>query len=99
LQISSHTFIITNVLNVNYNQDEIHLNKRNAYSLIRQEIQFTYKGALSPYHLKHMYFEFDKKNDMASYLSLSYQAVENVLQEFNVVVKDEYASMPFIISL
>jgi hypothetical protein len=46
-----------------------------------------------------MYFEFDKKNDMASYLSLSYQVVENVLQELDVVVKDEYASMPFIISL
>jgi hypothetical protein len=87
------------VLNVNYNQDEIHFKKRDAYSLICQEIQFTYKGTLSPYHLKHMYFEFDKKNDMASYLSLSYQVVENVLQELDVVVKDEYASMPFIISL
>jgi len=39
-----------------------------------------------------MYFEFDKKNDMASYLSLSYQAMENVLQESDAVVKDEFAS-------
>jgi len=82
------------VLNINYNQDDIHLNKRDAYSLIRQEIQSTYKGTLSPYHLKRMYFEFDKKNDMASYLSLSYQAMENVLQ----VVKDESAPLPFAIS-
>jgi hypothetical protein len=35
---------------------------------------------------------------MASYLSLSYQAVENVFQELDVVVKDEYASLPFVIS-
>jgi hypothetical protein len=87
------------VLNINYDQDDIHLNKRDAYSLIRQEIQSTYKGTLSPYHLKRMYFEFDKKNDMASYLSLSYQAMENVLQELDAVVKDEYAPMPFAISL
>jgi hypothetical protein len=86
------------VLNVTYNQDDIHLKKRDAYSLIHQEIQSTYKGTLSPYHLKRMYFEFDKKNDMASYLSLSYQAMENVLQELDAVVKDEYASMPFTIS-
>jgi hypothetical protein len=86
------------VLNVTYNQDDIHLKKRDAYSLIRQEIQSTYKGTLSPYHLKRMYFEFDKKNDMASYLSLSYQAMENVLQELDALVKDEYASMPFTIS-
>jgi flagellar biosynthesis/type III secretory pathway chaperone len=46
-----------------------------------------------------MYFEFDKKNDMASYLSLSYQAMENVLQELDAVVKDEFASMSFAISL
>jgi hypothetical protein len=39
-----------------------------------------------------MYFEFDKKNDMASYLSLSYQVMENVLQELDAVVKDESAS-------
>jgi hypothetical protein len=45
-----------------------------------------------------MYFEFDKKNDMASYLSLSYQAMENVLQELDVVVKVEYATLPFAIS-
>jgi hypothetical protein len=85
------------VLNINYDQDDIHLNKRDAYSLIRQEIQSTYKGTLSPYHLKRMYFEFDKKNDMASYLSLSYQAMENVLQELDGVVKDESAPLPFVI--
>jgi hypothetical protein len=45
-----------------------------------------------------MYFEFDKKNDMASYLSLSYQAMENVLQELDVVVKDESTSLPFVFS-
>jgi hypothetical protein len=44
-----------------------------------------------------MYFEFDKKNDMASYLSLSYQAMENVLQELDGVVKDESAPLPFVI--
>jgi hypothetical protein len=60
------------VLNVNYDQDDIHLNKQNAYNLICQEIQTTYKETLSRYHLKRMYFEFDKKNDMAFYLSLSY---------------------------
>jgi len=86
------------VLNVNYNQDDIHLKKRDAYNLIRQEIQSTYKGTLNPYHPKPMYFEFDKKNNMASYLSLSYQAMENGLQELDAVVKDEYASMPFTIS-
>jgi hypothetical protein len=42
-----------------------------------------------------MYFEFDKKNNMAFYLSLSYQAMENVFQKLDVVVKDEYASLPF----
>jgi hypothetical protein len=83
------------VLNINYDQDDIHVNKRDAYSLIHQEIESTYKGTLSPYHLKRMYFEFDKKNDMASYLSLSYQAMENVLQELDVVVKDESAPLPF----
>jgi hypothetical protein len=87
-----------NVLNVNYDQDDIHLNKRDAYNFICQEIQFTYKGTLGPYHLKCIYFEFDKKNDMASYLSLSYQAMENVLQELDVVAKDESASLPFVIS-
>jgi hypothetical protein len=46
-----------------------------------------------------MYFEFDKKNDMASYLSLLYQAMENVFQELDAVVKDEFASLPFAISL
>jgi len=45
-----------------------------------------------------MYFEFDKKNDMASYLSLSYQAMENVLQELDAVVKDKFASLPCVIS-
>jgi hypothetical protein len=35
---------------------------------------------------------------MASYLSLSYQAMENVLQELDAVVKDESASLPFTIS-
>jgi len=45
-----------------------------------------------------MYFEFDKKNDMACYLSLLYQAMENVFQELDVVVKDEYASLPFTVS-
>jgi flagellar biosynthesis/type III secretory pathway chaperone len=45
-----------------------------------------------------MYFEFDKKNDMASYLSLSYQAMENVLQELDAVVKDEFVSLPCAIS-
>jgi hypothetical protein len=34
---------------------------------------------------------------MASYLSLSYQAMENVLQELDVVVKDESTSLPFVI--
>ncbi len=85
------------VLNVNYYQDDIHLNKRDAYNFIRQEIQSTYKGTLNPYHLKRMYFEFDQKNDMASYLSLSYQAMENVLQELDAVMK-ESASLPFAIS-
>jgi hypothetical protein len=46
-----------------------------------------------------MYFEFDKKNEMASYLSLSYQAMENVLQKLDVVVKDESTSLPFDICL
>jgi hypothetical protein len=36
---------------------------------------------------------------MASYLSLSYQAMENVLQELDAVVKDESAPLPFAISL
>jgi hypothetical protein len=87
------------VLNVNYDQYDIHLNKQDAYILIRQEIQSIYKGTLSPYHLKCMYFEFDKKDDMASYLSLSYQAMENVFQELDAIVKDECASLPFVISL
>jgi len=86
------------VLNVNYDQDDIHLNKRDAYNLIRQKIQTMYKGTLSPYHLKCMYFEFDKKNDMASYLSLLYQTMENVLKELDAVVKDESASLPCVIS-
>jgi hypothetical protein len=73
------------VLNVNYNQDDIHLKKRDAYNLICQEIQSTYKGTLNPYHPEHMYFEFDKKNKMASYLSLSYQAMENGLQELDAI--------------
>jgi len=34
---------------------------------------------------------------MASYLFPSYQAMENVLQELNVVVKDDYASLPFVV--
>jgi hypothetical protein len=80
------------VLNVNYDQDDIHLNKRDAYNFIHQEIQSTYKGTLSPYHFKRMYFEFDKKNDMAFYLSLSYQTMENVLQKLDGIVKDESAS-------
>jgi len=41
LQISGHTFTLMDVLNVNYNQDDIHLKKWDAYSLIRQKIQFT----------------------------------------------------------
>jgi hypothetical protein len=45
-----------------------------------------------------MYFEFDKKNDMAFYLSLSYQTMENVLQELDAGVKDESASLSFAIS-
>jgi len=45
-----------------------------------------------------MYFEFDKKNDLASYLSLSYQAMEDLLQELDAVVKDESASLPYVIS-
>ncbi len=49
------------VLNVNYNQYEIHLNKQDAYNLIHEEIQSTYKETLNPYHLKRMYFEFDQK--------------------------------------
>jgi len=36
---------------------------------------------------------------MASYLSLSYQAMDNVLQELDAIMKNDYASMPFIISL
>jgi hypothetical protein len=60
------------ILNVNYDQDDIHLNKQDAYNFICQEIQSMYKGILSPYHLKHMYFEFDKKDDVVSYLFLSY---------------------------
>jgi hypothetical protein len=44
-----------------------------------------------------MYFECDKKNDMASYLSLSYQAMDNVFQELVAVVKDEFTSLPFAI--
>jgi hypothetical protein len=36
---------------------------------------------------------------MASYLSLSYQAMENVLQELDAVVKDESASLPCVMSL
>jgi hypothetical protein len=86
------------VLNVNYDQDDIHLNKQDAYNFIRQEIQSTYKGTLSPYNLKRIYFEFDKKNDMTSYLYLSYQAMENVFQELDVIVKDEFSSLPFAIS-
>jgi hypothetical protein len=35
---------------------------------------------------------------MASYLSLSYQAMKNVLQELDAVVKDEFTSLPFAIS-
>jgi len=50
LQISSHAFILMDVLNVNYDQDDIHLNKWDAYNFIRQEIQTTYKATLSPYH-------------------------------------------------
>jgi len=38
------------VLNVNYDQDDIHLNKLDAYSLINQEIQSIYKGTWSPLH-------------------------------------------------
>jgi hypothetical protein len=45
-----------------------------------------------------MYFEFDKKDDLASYLSLSYQTMKNVLQELHVIVKDEFTSLPFVIS-
>jgi hypothetical protein len=60
------------VLNANYNQDDLHLNKQDVYNLIHQEIQFTYKGTLSPYHLKRMYFEFNKNDDMASCRFLSY---------------------------
>jgi hypothetical protein len=45
-----------------------------------------------------MYFEFDKKNDMAFYLSLSNQAMVNVLQELDAVVKDEFVFLPFTIS-
>jgi hypothetical protein len=35
---------------------------------------------------------------MTSYLSLSYQAMENVIQELDVVVKDEFTPLPFAIS-
>jgi hypothetical protein len=34
---------------------------------------------------------------MASYLSPSYQAIENVLQKLDIVVKDDYASLPFVV--
>jgi hypothetical protein len=44
-----------------------------------------------------MYFEFDKNDDIVFYLSLSYQAMENVFQELDVVVKDESTSLPFVI--
>ncbi len=37
------------------------------------------------------------KDAMASYLSFSYQTIENVLQELDVVVKNDYASLPFIV--
>jgi hypothetical protein len=43
-------------------------------------------------------FEFDKNNDMGFYLSLLYQTMENVLQELDAIVKDEYASLPCAIS-
>ncbi len=36
---------------------------------------------------------------MASYLSLSYQAMDNVLQKLDAFVKDEFASLPFVIFL
>jgi hypothetical protein len=36
---------------------------------------------------------------MASYLSLSYQAMENVLQKFDAVMKDESTSLHFATSL
>ncbi len=49
------------VLNVNYDQDDIPPNKRYAHNLICKKIQATYKRTLSPYHFKCMYFEFDKK--------------------------------------
>jgi hypothetical protein len=32
------------VLNVNYDQDDIHFNKWDAYNFIHQETQSTYKG-------------------------------------------------------
>jgi flagellar biosynthesis/type III secretory pathway chaperone len=35
---------------------------------------------------------------MAFYLSLSYEAMKNVLQELDAIVKDEFASLPFAIS-
>jgi hypothetical protein len=96
LRILGHAFIFMDVLNVNYDQDDTHLNKWDAYSLIRQEIQSIYKGTLSPYHLKRMYFEFDKKDGMASYFSLSYQTMENILQELNAIVKVESHPCPLL---
>jgi hypothetical protein len=42
-----------------------------------------------------MYFKFDKKNDMASYLSFSYLTMEKILQKLDTIMKDDYVSSPF----
>jgi hypothetical protein len=55
------------ILNVNYDQDDIHLNKWNAYNLIHKKVHSTYKGTSSPYHFKCMLFEFDKKDNIISF--------------------------------
>ncbi len=72
MQILDYAFILMDVLNVNYDQDDIHFHKQDAYNFIRQEKKYTYKGILNPSHFRQMYFELDKKNDITSYLYLSY---------------------------
>jgi hypothetical protein len=63
-------FIFMDILNINYDQDDIHLNMRDAYNLIHEEIQSTYKGTLNPYHLKRMYMSVKKR--MIWYLTFLY---------------------------
>lgn len=44
-----------------------------------------------------MYLEFDKKNDMTIYLSPSYLTMENILQKLNIIMKNDYISLTFVI--